>query len=191
MDLKSTTFLSAVGVGLIIVWLFVWPNIQEIGVLGSEVSEAEADIALLERTQENVQGSLVYFQKLSDGERELVELALPLFADKVGLVSLLDQLAAQNGMSVRTMSAGEASNLAAVGGESSNLSQVSVTSVLEGNYESMKEYLKSVELTLRIFDITQINATRSAENDDSSVLVWTVTGKAYFISEDTSNLLGV
>ena len=172
---KTTLYTLSVTVLLVFVWLLIWPNVTVINSLNEQINNEKADVLVLEETQTSILEARAFFSKLTDEDRELVELAVPKFPDKANLVSVLNNLAEQNGLVVDSISAKEdefTDKKKSVG----FFGTMSTTLVLEGNYLSLKEFINSLERSLRIFEVDKIDIKPA----DNNLEVFTINVRAFY-----------
>lgn len=176
MGFKSKVFAVSVLVSVIFSWLYLWPNLQNIQIIRSEIQQTSEDIVILLSTQESVNDSYNFISQLDNEDFDLMELAMPTFADEINLIFLLNSLAENNGLIVDNFSIKDDGSISKI--DFSTTASVSVELKLSGNYVSLKEFVKSIEKSLRIFDIDMITISTSGETESS--FIFTVSGSAYY-----------
>lgn len=177
MDKKNIIYGISVVILTAFAWLFVWPNVSRIDTLRESIGVEGADVIVLRQTQETIIDAKAFFARLSLSEKELVDLAIPFSSDKTNLINVLNNLAEDNGLVVNSISTQLERAGLQKGQSGRTLAYISITLNLEGSYNSFKEFIRSTEKSLRIFDIENIEIKSLPEEDLAS---FTVTGKAYY-----------
>ena len=173
MKTDSRVFILSTIIGLGLVWFMVWPKAQNIDELRSTVFQQREDLNVLNQTENSIRSSTDFYSGLPDTDIKLVELAVPVYPDKINITNILNAIAEQNGMTVNKIT-----TEAQVIKQEDSFSTVNVSVQLEGSYSSFQEFVKSAEGILRIFDITKIEITSNIEQDLS---VFNVSGKVYYL----------
>lgn len=173
MKTDSIVFILSTILGLGLVWFVVWPKAQYIDELRSIVFQQREDVEVLKQTENSIRSSTDFYSGLPDSDIRLIELAVPLYPDKINITNILNTIAEQNGMTVNSITATSKTNV-----QEDIFSIVDVSMQLEGSYFSFQEFIKSSEGILRIFDITEIDITSDFDKDLS---VFNVSGNVYYL----------
>jgi len=173
---KDTIYISSVIIVLLFAWIFIWPNVQNIEELNVQINKEQRDVEVLKETQTSILKARTFFSGLGDETRELVNLAAPEFPDKANLINILNNLAFQNGLIVNSIKA-EEEQVSKKKANISVLASMPTVMVLEGKYISLKEFIGSLEKSLRIFEVDNIDIQTKPGAD---LDVFTLTGRAYY-----------
>ncbi|OGZ62829.1 MAG: hypothetical protein A3H51_01410 [Candidatus Spechtbacteria bacterium RIFCSPLOWO2_02_FULL_38_8] len=173
---KDTTYGLSVAALLVFAWFFIWPNVQSIDNLQAQLKKERSDLVMLQLTKDKIQQEIGFFENLSEEDKKLVDLAVPLFPDKANLINLLNKIAENNGLIVESISTKQ-EDVSDIKKNPGVLGTMPTVLVLEGSYPSLKEFINAAESILRIFDVEDIDILTKQQKSQA---VFTVTGKAYY-----------
>lgn len=190
--------LIAGGLGLV-VWLAALPAWTQVAELRKEAALKKKSIDLERQVIEKLNSvNQVLDSQKSNVER--LEQAIPSFEFKPEMISIMENLASQNGLNLFRVDVESASDDTSARTPSSRalvLSNKEMTKVLDvevsasGNYGAFKNWLGAVEKSLRLLDITEISFTvsqnKTAEGeitpDVDPVIDYSVSIKTYILKK--------
>ena len=166
--LSKTIINIVVAAGLaLIVWLVVIPVWTGVSELRKEVSLKKKSIELERQVIEKLNAiNQVLDSQKSNVER--LEQAIPSFEFKPEMISIMENLASQNGLNLSKVDVESALDDTSARTPSSRPvvssgKEMTKTLVVEvnssGNYNSFKSWLEAVEKSLRLIDVTKISFT--------------------------------
>lgn len=190
--------LIAAGLGLV-VWLAALPAWTRVAELRTEAALKKKSIDLERQVIEKLNSvNQVLDSQKSNVER--LEQAIPSFEFKPEMISIMENLASQNGLNLFRVDVESASDDTSARTPSSRalvLSNKEMTKVLDveisasGNYGAFKNWLGAVERSLRLIDITDISFTvsqnKTAEGEITAavdpVIDYSVNMKTYILKK--------
>ncbi len=166
MNKKLITNLLILSILFLAVWFGVWPMWSEISAMRTEVKSKEGTLNLEKQVIEKLNSiSQVLDSQKSSVER--LEQAIPNTEARPELLSIMENLASQNGLSLKNVNIDVApENTAATnrtarakeaGSGTVSLKIVKVDIKASGNYSAFKSWLNAVEANLRITDVSKIS----------------------------------
>ncbi len=181
MNPRSTSFLIALGIGVIVAWFYVWPGVQRIEVNREKVKATSENITVMEEVSSSVNESLSFFNSLDERDKELVALAVPQRSQRIRLKQLLESIVIESGANIRSVNIGNTES------GSGDVSTVSISVNATGDYDDLKSLTQEVENSLRLINITQVSIETGDTEEDSeteeeepSALSFTLSGHAYY-----------
>lgn len=157
--INATIFLAAALVG----WFWVWGSVVDVNYLRGQIS---LRFGTMELEREIIQ-KLNSINQVLDSQKSNVERldqAIPTAAERPEIISMMEQLASQNGLNlkniditalaeeVRPPQASKSENL----GQNNQLRRLNISLNLAGSYSSLKSWLEAVERNLRIVDVKDV-----------------------------------
>lgn len=179
-------FLWVAAIGAV-VWLFVWPAFQEVLATQHLLSVERQKLEVLRTAQSDVEAAVAQFVALDEELKEPVMLAAPAYPNEHDVAVLLNQLAQESGLLVSRLTVEKNEQDGEEADPEGSVGSVSAVLLSEGSYEALKQFLRSSETSLRIFDPQRILIEENQQEDSESVgppLRIEVTGRAYFIHQD-------
>lgn len=146
----------------LVVWLVLWPTWAGISAARSEISAKQDTVGLEKQVVEKL-NSINQVLDTQKTNVERLEQAIPTVESRPEILSIMENLASQNGLSMSGVSidAPSEDTVAARGGRAAavatSLKKVSVSAKVTGTYGSFKNWLNAVEKNLRITDVTKIS----------------------------------
>ena len=198
--LSKTIINIVVAAGLVlIVWLVVIPAWTGVSELRKEVSLKKKSIELERQVIEKLNAiNQVLDSQKSNVER--LEQAIPSFEFKPEMISIMENLASQNGLNLSKVDVESALDdtsartpssrpVVSSGKEMTKTLVVGVNS--SGNYNSFKSWLEAVEKSLRLIDVTKISFTvtqsKTAEGEIipgvDPIIDYSVSMKTYILKK--------
>lgn len=163
-------------------WFLVLPNIDKISIVQEDLLKERESLDTLRQAEATIRRNEAFYNSLSEEEKEIVSLAAPDEPDKHDIVVILNKFVNDSRLDLSQISAKDlTSNLQ----QSGPLSKIPVTLEMGGVYQeygAFKEFLKNIEHTLRILDISRV-AVRTVQLEDSILLIFTVDGDAYYAAQ--------
>lgn len=177
-----------------LVWLLVWPAMQDALTAQRLLSIERQKLATVRTAQSDVEAAVAEYVALPEEVKKPVSLAAPVYPNEHDVAVVLERAAQDSGLLVADLRVVEeavvATNSRSKAGE--NIGMISATVLAEGTYEALKEFIRSSESSLRIFDpqrvlIEQRQVEEGQEDGGGEPrLRFEVTGKAYFIRDKKS-----
>jgi len=162
-------------------WLFVWPAFQNALVAQRTLSTERKSLAAVEAARADVESAVASFVGMDEDLKEPVALAAPIFPNEHDVAVVLQNAAQESGLLVSDLVV-EEDIQAAEEGRVNIVHSVSATISAEGEYSSLKQFLKTTESSLRIFDPQNILVEENTP-EASTPLRFEIRGKAYFIRQ--------
>lgn len=146
----------------LVIWFVLIPVWSDVSALRKEVSLKKTSIELEKKIIEKL-NSINEVLDTQKSNVERLEQAIPSLEFKPELISIMESLANQNGLSLTSVgielsseSAGSVSNRKGSAVSKDSISKLSVNIVASGTYSSFKSWLEAVQKSLRILDISKI-----------------------------------
>mgnify|MGYP001558528875 FL=1 len=161
MNKKLITNLAVFVALFLVVWFGAIPMWSGVSDLRTEVKTKQGTVNLERQVIEKLNSiSQVLDSQKSSVER--LEQAIPTAESRPELLSIMENLASQNGISLTSVSIDVAPDDAASAKRSAKTESVSLKKVkidvkISGNYSSFKNWLSAIEGNLRITDTTKIS----------------------------------
>ncbi|MEX0869841.1 MAG: hypothetical protein WDZ39_00200 [Candidatus Spechtbacterales bacterium] len=167
MNQKTIIFASSLAVALAFSWFFIWPQMQNIDGLRTEIEEEREVLDSLQEAEEMVRSAIELKGQIERRDTRLINLAVPHNPERVEATILFNRIAENSGFTVGEISASAGSESASGG----MLSSVNMRMNLAGSYSSTKTLLSSLENSLRIFDISalEIRAPQLSPEEQDAV----------------------
>lgn len=145
----------------LVIWLVLIPVWSDVSALRKEVGLKKTSIELEKKIIEKL-NSINQVLDTQKSNVERLEQAIPGSEFKPELISIMESLANQNGLSLTSVGIESASESAVSSRKGSSkdpvstISNLSVSVVASGTYSSFKSWLEAVQKSLRILDISKI-----------------------------------
>lgn len=166
--------------GLFLVgWLVLWPTWSGVSEVRSEISTKQGTVDLEKQVVEKL-NSINQVLDTQKSNVERLEQAIPTAELRPEILSIMENMANQNGLSMSSvsidtppedMSAARGGRAAAT---ATSLKKVSVGVKVTGTYGSFKSWLSAIEKNLRITDITKISFSISERKNTEGGLEPTI-----------------
>lgn len=167
----------------LIVWFVVLPVWSDISAVRSEIKSKQGTVDLERRVIEKLNSiSQVLDEKKPSVER--LEQAIPTSELRPELLSIMENLASQNGMSLKSISVDTAPEDTSSSkrsakiengvAESASLKNVKINVSSSGSYSAFKSWIGAIEKNLRITDISKISFSIPEKKDESGKLEFSV-----------------
>lgn len=178
-----------------LVWLLVWPAMQDALTAQRLLSVERQKLAAVRTAQSDVEAAVAEYVALPEEVKKPVSLAAPVYPNEHDVAVVLERAAGDSGLLVADLRVIEEAEAASTGGRAKageNIGTVSATVLAEGTYEALKQFIRSSESSLRIFDPQRVLIEqRQVEEGQEEAggeprLRFEVTGKAYFIRDKES-----
>jgi Tfp pilus assembly protein PilO len=174
----------ALSVTLIIIsvaafFTFINPRFEGIQALQNE--QQEFDLAL-ERARElqTVRDDLLSRYNTFDSEElEDLEKILPDNVDNVRLILDLDGIASRYGMTIKNVSLSEKNSSASGVQLESEIGEIGLTFNIESQYGEFKKFIRDLEQSLRIVDISSLSFSPISEEEGN--MTFNITIKTYWL----------
>lgn len=152
---------SVVFAGIVLaIWFVLIPVWGDVSVLRNEVSLKKTSIELEKKIIEKL-NSINQVLDTQKSNVERLEQAIPSSEFKPELISIMEGLANQNGLSLISVSIEQPSTSGSANRKGSiapkdSISKLSVSIAASGTYSSFKSWLEAVQKSLRILDVSKI-----------------------------------
>jgi Tfp pilus assembly protein PilO len=152
--------------------------------LKNEKESLESALANIQQIQELRNEKLEDYNSISLSDKERFDHFLPLFENKAELIIMFENLVKSNGLFLKQISilekkdASRSSALGKAAAEKKTYSHSLITLVLSGPYESFKNFLDSLEKSLRIIDVENI----SFSSNETGIYEFNIKGSMYWYS---------
>ena len=168
MNRRFFIFLILVLILAVAVWGFVWPEWQSFSSKREELNLWKNNLAETKELKNKLSDLTALYQNQEKaGELEKFFSALPPKDDIPGLLVNLEALASKNGLIIKSVnfveegkkakSAAANSGAAALSADVPAVKKLTVTLVLNGEYSSLLNFLRSAETSLRLMDVESLN----------------------------------
>ena len=165
------TFLIVASAGLF--YVYVGPTYDEIGVLRAEKAEYDSALANSQKVQDARNDLLEKYNAFAPTDLRRLEKLLPNYLDNIRLIIEIDSVASRYNMILKNVQVSAPSGPASEA--TPNTNQALPTETLpygaadlsfsvSGTYETYRSFIKDLEYSLRIVDITTISFS-SAKDD--------------------------
>jgi len=168
-NIKKTQIIAIIlfAASVVFIWqiLSIYP---EIGIMKGKIKDQEAAVENSQKTLEKIKEIVSFTSK----NKEVIgrfDSILPAREDNANLLSVLDSMARANGLIAATINFAEIKknenaqkNDAEIALENNNLNVKNIKLSLRGSYSSFKNFLTSIEKTMRIMDIVSVNFSKGA-----------------------------
>lgn len=143
-----------------------------------QIGRAENNLLVLKQKGERLAGVLSEIKTL-ESSLEAVQTALPVSDDVPDLVMQLEEIARQSGMTVQHLGFGEGS-LATVPREE-GVERISLTAVVSGSYGSLQTFLRNLENTSRLVNVTNFRFSPGQKEEGEEGLSVTLGLEAFYL----------
>ncbi|MBP9822180.1 MAG: type 4a pilus biogenesis protein PilO [Candidatus Pacebacteria bacterium] len=172
---KTYTGSILIAIAGILFWVLLMPAYDGIKAKREAVTQRDARIADQQAILDNIKALSDQYSQKADVIKRFQQV-VPAMKSAPELISSIQALATQNGLQLANMNLG--------GGPDQNTTQYQEQPInlsLAGNYSSFKTFLISLEQNIRLIDILSISA--SPASDNSTIINFQITGKAYYLKQ--------
>lgn len=166
MDIKFIIIVVLMITAIFVFLGLVYPKFTEIQIIRQEIDSESAVREEAEKKAKTIQDEIQEYESLKESDVRMLDQALPEDADLPNLYVRINSLIASSGLITRDIIIEGGSTVELAGVDNTNedsapasvpsFNQTSVTVVADGSYNSLKEFLKKSEETLRIMDVQAI-----------------------------------
>lgn len=160
---KPIAIVILVIANIMVGYLFVVPKYEESAALSEEVSQKQAEYKAQSDYQLKLSSSLKDIESKQDALSRM-QVALPKESSLGSLIYFFQEKARENEITIRSLSKGGsqgAGRVAAVNVSSREIMTTSFTASLAGAYEGLKNFLRALENSARIFEVGTISLVPS------------------------------
>ncbi len=153
-----------------------------------QIAAAENDLAAARQKSEKL-SEILSEAKTIESNLEAVQQALPAEDDVPALITQLEQLAKQSGVSVQHLGFGEGAEPSseAEGAESrGEIKTISLTVVVDGSYGALQTFLRNLESTSRIVNVTNFRFSPAQKKEEGAALSITLGLEAFYLAATES-----
>jgi len=172
--------LIALAVGLF--FLFTDPNYQHLKELQLQASDynqalTQSKILLAQRQALSDQ-----YDQIAPASLDRIKKLVPDSVDNVRLIIDINGIAARRGMTIKSIRIAGASGTtqSALGPDNNPYGSISLTFAVTAPYDEFKQFLKDLEQSLRIVDITSLSFTSTDKGDQYN---YSVTLRTYWLKQ--------
>lgn len=135
-----------------------YKNIQEIRLEQEKFDQALNKSKELQQTRDNL---LIKYNKFLTSDLDRLKKLLPDNVDNVRLVLDIDKIASTYGMRIKDVSidTGEDKNAGTIGPSTTKYESVTLSFSLTSSYNNLIRFIRDLEKSLRIVDITEVSLT--------------------------------
>lgn len=168
MQNSPITQFGLIGLGIAIIFLFIKPIIDDVGVMQDELAELEIAVENASNYNRVLSELLSIESSISSSDHELLKTYLPSDIDGVQLISDLDMMAQISGTRVVSASSPETSRRSfSDSGAMSRISYLEMDISLIGSYLGLKRFLTLLERNSYPLEV----ASLSVNTDENSSLL--------------------
>lgn len=158
--MKSTSIFAYIILTLIIGYVFIYPIFGDLSVLLSEKQKYNYSLEMAKNIENKKNELLAEFNNISAADKKSIETVLPNSLDFVRLVSQIDAVAANYGISISEISLKEISSFAGNSIEEAQPPKTYQSSMIgfsfDAPYDKFKVFLSELGKSLQILDIRSV-----------------------------------
>ncbi len=164
----------------LVAWQFFWPAFQAVLQSRDDLNSVQAKLDEARSLNQKLADLKKKYQNL-DQEIQRVSDALPQGQDISALLVQLEAVTSQNGLILNSVdfSLPALSSSAPSATPAGQVKTINIGLSLSGNYDSLKNFLKATEKSLRIMDISAINFG-AASSEAAGLATFTVSLTTYY-----------
>lgn len=172
--------LIAISVGLF--FFYIDPAYKEIQELGLQKQEYDTVLANAEEFQKKRDELRQKYNQFSPDEVEKLRKLLPDTVDNVRLILDIDNIATQHDIVIQNISIiqSESNNKQSSSRSTSAYGEIGVSFSFSASYSQFRSFLRDLEDSLRLVDITDITASKTKSTEGSG-LNYTMSLKTYWL----------
>ena len=145
----------------------------------------EGDLAAARRKSEKLSGILSEVKTI-ESNLEVAQQALPVEDDVPTLITQLEQVAKQSGVGVQHLGFGEGKSATKEGeedaGPSGRVKTISLTAVVDGSYSALQTFLRNLENTSRVINVTNFRFSPAQKKEEEVSLSITLGLEAFYLA---------
>ncbi|MFA6269795.1 MAG: hypothetical protein WC657_01130 [Candidatus Paceibacterota bacterium] len=162
-------------------YTFAYSSFGEVTKLLDQKQKYENSLAMILSVENKKNELLTEFNAISDADKKNIDTVLPSSLDFVRLVSQIDAVAANYGISIGKISSREVGTSAGASIETTAPTKSYGSSIIQfsfdSSYDNFNKFLTDLEKSLRILDIRSIKL----ETQDKGVYAYTVEFETYWL----------
>lgn len=179
--MSSISKISYLVLTLAISYAFVYPAFGDISSLNDQKNKYLDSLNTVSNIENKKAELLTKFNQISDTDKKNIETVLPDSFDYVKLVSQIDAVAANYGISINSLSQKDLSpsvggSVADAGAEKPYHSAL-ISFSFVGTYDNFKGFMDGLEKSLRILDIRSVKLT----SQDNGIYSYNVEFETYWL----------
>lgn len=137
-----------------------------------------ADIKLANKQLANAESYSEKLYQISNSDRKLMDMALPVKPDSAAIIEQVTSLAARSGFAVSNIDIEETNGRAAAKENQSSIGKISVKlKITGGGYEELRRFVELTQSSIMAMDIVSVNFTSKSPVYDVSLLIY------YYLSD--------
>jgi Tfp pilus assembly protein PilO len=172
--------LIGVSVGLLL--MYAMPQYETLGRKLSEKSAYENALAQAAEILSLKESLRIQYDSFTQEDRAKLQKMLPDKADVIGSILETDDVAAQNGVVITSVDDTPASADSLRAGRD-ELRVASTAYGVVSNYESFVNFLRGLERSLRITDVSSLSFSTEAEESTSNLIDFSLEANTYWLNE--------
>ena len=180
---------SIVPIILIILSISIWyfyidPTYEDLKLLKVEQSEYQDVLDEVSQIQKTRKDLINKYNKFTREDLDRIKVLLPERANNIRLITDLDSLAAQQGISISNISISENNSSGSRGVvESSDkkYNTVDLSISFKATYTEFRSFLNELEQSLRIIDVMELTFSSSAGEDFSNEYQFDISLRSYWL----------
>jgi len=138
-----------------------------------QLATAENDLVIARQKSEKL-GKILSEVKMVAGDLEMVRTALPAGDDVPTLITELEQVAKESGVSVQHLGFGEGKKETAEG-------KITLTAVVSGSYSALQTFLQNLETISRVVNVTNFRFSPTQKTEGEPSLSITLGLEAFYL----------
>ncbi len=144
--------------------LFIIPNFEAVKEKRAQIKILNEALSNSRKVQAVRDALLTSYNNIGTADLDRLKKILPDHVDNVRLTLELDRIASRNGMSLKNVSTRDnvREDSGAFGPDDALFGKIRMNLSLNGRYESLIEFLKEVEQSLRVVDVIALSFTRGS-----------------------------
>lgn len=149
-----------------------------------KIKTAENELVILRQKNETLSGILSEVKTL-ESNAEVARTALPVSDEVPALIMQLEQIAKQSGVAVQHLGFGEGvkpSSEAEEAESKGGVKKVSVTAVVTGSYPALQTFLRNLENTSRVVNVTNFRFSPGQKEEEQGLSI-TLGVEAFYLAE--------
>lgn len=183
---QTTMLIFLVGVAIFGLAIFQFLSLPS---QNQKIKTAENELVVLRQKNEKLSEILSEIKTL-ESNAEAVRIALPAADDVPTLIMQLEQIAKQSGLTVQHLGFGEGAKPSSEAEEAKSgggAKKVSATAVVSGSYASLQTFLKNLEESSRVVNVTNFRFSPGQKGEEAGLSI-TLGVEAFYLMEIESVL---
>ena len=181
--MSSTSKFAFIILALAISYAFVYsPMVGEISVLSEKKKGHEDNLKVISQIEEKKKELVANFDAIPEADKKDIDTIVPTSKNFMRLVSQIDAVASNYGISISGISSSESSDTTSGSIDEAQNSKpyrsVLISFTFSSSYENFKEFMNDLEKSLRILDVKSIELTA----EDKGLNSYSVSFETYWLN---------